>query len=123
AGSRRAGVLGAGRARASPRRPGKRGPDALGAGTIVTLGGSLRSAREPAKRRARRPESPRRLATAPRWRQAPQRHTLCCITRATCASSFSILNCVPRWEPLHREYAIAMRVLDAFGMPYAELWR
>jgi hypothetical protein len=30
---------------------------------------------------------------------------------------------VPRWEPLHPEYLIAMRVLDALGMPYAELWR
>jgi hypothetical protein len=30
---------------------------------------------------------------------------------------------VPRWEPLHRDYVIAMRVLDSFGMPYAELWR
>ena len=30
---------------------------------------------------------------------------------------------VPRWEPLHPDYVIAMRVLDSFGMPYAELWR
>jgi len=30
---------------------------------------------------------------------------------------------VPRWEPLHVDYVIAMRVLDSFGMPYAELWR
>jgi hypothetical protein len=30
---------------------------------------------------------------------------------------------MPRWEPLHPDYVIAMRVLDAFGMPYAELWR
>ena len=30
---------------------------------------------------------------------------------------------MPRWEPLHPDYMIAMRVLDSFGMPYAELWR
>ena len=30
---------------------------------------------------------------------------------------------MPRWEPLHPDYVIAMRVLDALGMPYAELWR
>ena len=30
---------------------------------------------------------------------------------------------VPRWEPLHRDFVIAMQVLDSFGMPYAELWR
>lgn len=30
---------------------------------------------------------------------------------------------MPRWEPLHPDYVIAMRVLDAFGLPYAELWR
>jgi hypothetical protein len=30
---------------------------------------------------------------------------------------------VPRWEPLHEDYVVAMRVLDSFGMPYAELWR
>jgi hypothetical protein len=30
---------------------------------------------------------------------------------------------MPRWEPIHPDYVIAVRVLDAFGMPYAELWR
>lgn len=30
---------------------------------------------------------------------------------------------MPRWEPLHEDYVIALRVLDSFGMPYAELWR
>ena len=30
---------------------------------------------------------------------------------------------MPRWEPIHPDYVIALRVLDAFGMPYAELWR
>jgi hypothetical protein len=30
---------------------------------------------------------------------------------------------VPRWEPIHPDYVVAMRVLDSFGMPYAELWR
>jgi hypothetical protein len=30
---------------------------------------------------------------------------------------------VSRWEPLHPDFVIAMRVLDSFGMPYAELWR
>lgn len=35
----------------------------------------------------------------------------------------SILTVVPRWEPLHPDFVVAMRVLDAFGLPYAELWR
>jgi hypothetical protein len=26
-------------------------------------------------------------------------------------------------EPVHRDFVIAIRVLDAVGMPYAELWR
>jgi hypothetical protein len=30
---------------------------------------------------------------------------------------------MPRWDPLHPDFVIAMRVLDAFSMPYAELWR
>ena len=30
---------------------------------------------------------------------------------------------MPRWEPLHPDFVVAMRVLDSFGMPYAELWR
>ncbi len=30
---------------------------------------------------------------------------------------------MPRWEPLHPDFVIALRVLDAFGLPYAELWR
>lgn len=25
--------------------------------------------------------------------------------------------------PVHREFVLALRVLDAFGMPYAEAWR
>lgn len=28
-----------------------------------------------------------------------------------------------RWEPLHPEFAEAMRSLDRDGLPYAELWR
>ena len=30
---------------------------------------------------------------------------------------------MPRWEPVHPEFIVALRALDAFGMPYAELWR
>ena len=30
---------------------------------------------------------------------------------------------MPRWEPLHWDLIAAMDVLDAIGMPYAELWR
>jgi len=30
---------------------------------------------------------------------------------------------VSRWEPLHPDFVVAMRVLDALGLPYAELWR
>jgi hypothetical protein len=26
-------------------------------------------------------------------------------------------------EPVHRDFVIAIRILDAVGMPYAELWR
>jgi hypothetical protein len=26
-------------------------------------------------------------------------------------------------EPLHRDFVVAMRALDADGMPYAEMWR
>jgi hypothetical protein len=25
--------------------------------------------------------------------------------------------------PVHREFVLALRILDAFGMPYAEAWR
>jgi hypothetical protein len=27
------------------------------------------------------------------------------------------------YPPVHREFVLALRVLDAFGMPYAEAWR
>ncbi|MBD0291138.1 MAG: hypothetical protein ICV74_07775 [Thermoleophilia bacterium] len=30
---------------------------------------------------------------------------------------------MPRWPPLHPELEEAIAVLDALGMPYAELWR
>jgi hypothetical protein len=30
---------------------------------------------------------------------------------------------LPRWEPLHPDFVVAMRVLDSFGLPYAELLR
>jgi len=30
---------------------------------------------------------------------------------------------MPRWPPIHPDLIVAIRVLDADGMPYAELWR
>ena len=30
---------------------------------------------------------------------------------------------VPRWDPIHPEFVQALLVLDAIGLPYAELWR
>jgi len=30
---------------------------------------------------------------------------------------------VPRWTPIHPEFLVALRILDAVGLPYAELWR
>ncbi len=30
---------------------------------------------------------------------------------------------MPRWEPLHPEFVVAIRALDADGLPYAEMWR
>ena len=30
---------------------------------------------------------------------------------------------MPRWDPVHPEFVQAIRILDAEGMPYAELWR
>lgn len=30
---------------------------------------------------------------------------------------------MPRWPPIHPEFAEAIRSLDADGLPYAELWR
>jgi hypothetical protein len=30
---------------------------------------------------------------------------------------------MPRWEPIHPELLVALRVLDAIGLPYAEMWR
>jgi hypothetical protein len=30
---------------------------------------------------------------------------------------------VPRGTPLHQDFVIALRVLDAFGLPYADAWR
>lgn len=30
---------------------------------------------------------------------------------------------MPRWEPLDPEFVRAIHILDALGLPYAELWR
>jgi hypothetical protein len=30
---------------------------------------------------------------------------------------------LPRGTPLHQDFVIALRVLDAFGLPYADAWR
>jgi hypothetical protein len=34
-----------------------------------------------------------------------------------------ILGVVAFHPPVHRDFVLALRVLDAFGMPYAEAWR
>src|SRR6266508_4572743 len=83
AGSGRAGLSRARGARAGARRIGHGGPYAFRTGALRPLGRPLRPAGEPPRPRGRGPQGARRLT--------PQSHTLCCITRATRASFFFIV--------------------------------
>jgi hypothetical protein len=48
---------------------------------------------------------------------------LCFTESRTRARSFPTLETIELFEPVHPEFAQAIRVLGALGLPYAELWR